>query len=187
MQLENRHYPSPAALNDVLSSSMLSVGIDINRLGLMIVYGQPKSTDEYIQATGRAGRTNPGLVVVLLHMLRTRDKSHYEQFQAYHQALNKMVELTSAAPYACQTMDKALHAVFVAVVRHQCPELRGNNDAGYFRKDDERVQHIARELLELVRKRSSKTADYVQSILEEFILRWHNLETVLNRQFFVKP
>ena len=122
-QLDRQHYPSTAALNYVLSSNMLSVGIDINRLGLMTVYGQPKATAEYIQATSRVGRSNPGFVIVLLHMLRTRDKSHYEQFQIYHQTLNKMVEPTSATPYACRAMDKAcsLHSC-------QCFPLNTNDD-----------------------------------------------------------
>lgn len=67
-QLDKEHYPNPAALNYVLSSNMLSVGIDINRLGLMTVYGQPKATAEYIQATSRVGRSNPGLVSLIAHV-----------------------------------------------------------------------------------------------------------------------
>lgn len=172
-QLDKYHYPSPAALNYILSSNMLSVGIDINRLGLMTVYGQPKTTAEYIQATSRVGRSNPGLVIVLLHMLRTRDKSHFEQFQTYHQALNKMVEPTSATPYACRTMDKALHAVFVTLIRHLCPELSGNKDASKFRKTTQRVQTIRDELLQMIRERSYETADYAEMILDDFIEQWH--------------
>lgn len=172
-QLDKQHYPNPAALNYVLSSNMLSVGIDINRLGLMTVYGQPKATAEYIQATSRVGRSNPGLVIVLLHMLRTRDKSHFEQFKTYHQALNKMVEPTSATPYACRTMDKALHSVFVTLIRHLCPELSGNKDANKFRKNAQRVQMIRNDLLQRIRERSEETADYAEAILDDFIEQWH--------------
>ena len=181
--LDKIHYPNPAALSYVLSSNMLSVGIDINRLGLMTVYGQPKATAEYIQATSRVGRSNPGLVIVLLHMLRTRDKSHFEQFQTYHQALNKMVEPTSATPYACRTMDKALHSVFVALIRHQCPVLRENKAAAKFRQNDPDVQRIYRELLELIELRSDETARYARSILDDFIQQWH-VEAMLKGSHF---
>ncbi len=171
-RLDRYHYPSPMAYHYILSSNMLSVGIDINRLGLMTVYGQPKTTSEYIQATSRVGRSNPGIVIVLLHMMRTRDKSHYEQFQTYHQALNRMVEPTSATPYACRTMDKALHAVFVTLVRHLYPELRGNTDASKFRKSNPMVQRIRTELLQLIRNRSAETAEYAVDILDDFIDLW---------------
>ena len=172
-QLDRQHYPSAAALNYVLSSNMLSVGIDINRLGLMTVYGQPKATAEYIQATSRVGRSNPGLVVVLLHMLRTRDKSHFEQFQTYHQALNKMVEPTSATPYACRTMDKALHSVFVALVRHLCPELSRNANADKFRKNAVAIQQLRNDLIHMIGQRSEETVDYAEAILDDFIEQWH--------------
>ncbi len=182
-QLDKQHYPSPAALNYVLSSNMLSVGIDINRLGLMTVYGQPKATAEYIQATSRVGRSNPGLVIVLLHMLRTRDKSHFEQFQTYHQALNKMVEPTSATPYACRTMDKALHSVYVTLIRHLCPDLSGNKDANKFRKNMQCVQMIRDELLQVIRERSAETADYAEVILDDFIEQWHEAAVTKSGHF----
>lgn len=176
-QLDRQHYPSPGALNYVLSSNMLSVGIDINRLGLMTVYGQPKLTAEYIQATSRVGRSNPGLVIVLLHMLRTRDKSHYEQFQRYHQTLNKMVEPTSAAPYACRAMDKALHAVFITLVRHCCPTMRSNRDAAKFRNDNPHIKQLYDEVINIIDKRSKETAEYAKGILEEFIDMWQEAAT----------
>lgn len=182
-QLDRQHYPSTAALNYVLSSNMLSVGIDINRLGLMTVYGQPKSTSEYIQATSRVGRSNPGLVFVLLHMLRTRDKSHFEQFQTYHQALNKMVEPTSATPYACRAMDKALHAVFITLVRHLCPNLCLNKDAANFRLDDPAVQKIKLELLQIIQARSNETAEYAEEILNVFTEQWHEAAVSRGRHF----
>lgn len=178
-QLDQWHYPSTAALNYVLSSNMLSVGIDINRLGLMTVYGQPKATAEYIQATSRVGRSNPGMVIVLLHMMRSRDKSHYEQFQTYHQALNRMVEPTSVTPYACRTLDKALHAVFVILIRHKCPWLRKNREAAMFRQDNASVQQIKEELLDMMMTRSSETVKYAEAILDDFMELWH--EAAVNR------
>lgn len=182
-QLDKQHYPSTAALNYVLSSNMLSVGIDINRLGLMTVYGQPKATAEYIQATSRVGRSNPGLVIVLLHMMRVRDKCHFEQFQTYHQALNKMVEPTSATPYACRTMDKALHAVFIAMIRHRCPALRSNKDAAKFRSSHADVIMIREEILLMIRQRSNETAEYAEELLDDFINQWHEAATTHGTHF----
>ena len=70
---------------------MISVGVDINRLGLMVVTGQPRSTSEYIQATSRVGREHPGLVITMYNWLGARDISHYEKFRAYHDAIYRHV------------------------------------------------------------------------------------------------
>ena len=118
-------------------------------------------------------------MIVLLHMLRSRDKSHYEQFQTYHQALNKMVEPTSVTPYACRTMDKALHAVFVILIRHQCPEFRSNRAAAMFRQNNASVQRIKQELIEMIKVRSAETVEYAEAILDDFIELWH--EAAVNR------
>ena len=170
--LDNRHYPDEAAYSYILSSNMLSVGIDISRLGLMTVYGQPKTTAEYIQATSRVGRSNPGLVVTLLHMMRARDKGHFERFKGYHQTLNRMVEPTSAAPYACSALDKALHAVFVILIRHRIPDLCDDKEARNFRKHRADVQQVLSELLTKIHTQSSETYDYAEELLEDFIDQW---------------
>lgn len=99
---------------------MISVGLDITRLGLMVVLGQPKATAEYIQATSRVGRQadKPGLVVTLLNVHRPRDRSHYERFEAFHQTFYRAVEATSVTPFAAPVLDRALPAVVVALARH---------------------------------------------------------------------
>ena len=98
---------------------MLSVGIDIGRLGLMVVQGQPKSNSEYIQATSRVGRQSPGLIITLHDASRSRDRSHYEQFIAFHSALYKYVEATSLTPFAERARDRALHAILISMPTSQ--------------------------------------------------------------------
>lgn len=111
-------------LDVVLATNMLSVGVDIPRLGLMLVNGQPKGIAEYIQATSRVGRGDvPGLVVVVLNNSKARDRSHYESFPTWHGTLYRDVEPTSVTPFASRARDRALHAVLVALVRHLVPGM----------------------------------------------------------------
>lgn len=108
-----------------LASNMISVGLDIARLGLMVVLGQPKTSAEYIQATSRVGRDEqrPGLVVTLLNVHKPRDRSHYERFEAYHATFYRAVEATSVTPFAPRAVDRGLAAVVVSLARHGEPAL----------------------------------------------------------------
>jgi hypothetical protein len=113
----------PEPLDVVLASNMISVGLDIDRLGLMVVTGQPKTTSEYIQATSRVGRAYPGLVVACLNVMRPRDRSHYERFVAYHDSFYRDVEASSVTPFSGQAMDRGLVGALVSMVRHGIAEL----------------------------------------------------------------
>lgn len=128
-QIERR-LPDPETEDVLLATSMISVGVDIDRLGLMAVMGQPQTTAEYIQATSRVGRAHPGLVAVMLNPARSRDRSHYENFLSFHSALYREVESTSVTPFSPRARDRGLHAVLVALVRMLIPEARANTSAG---------------------------------------------------------
>jgi hypothetical protein len=113
------------AVDVALATNMISVGLDIDRLGLMLVQGQPKTAAEYIQATSRVGRNpaRPGLVVVVLNVHRPRDRMHFEQFGHFHDTFYRAVEATSATPWSARALDRALPAVVVAIARHLDPAL----------------------------------------------------------------
>ncbi|MEX2376388.1 MAG: helicase-related protein [Dehalococcoidia bacterium] len=120
----NRPVSDPEAVDLLVASNMISVGMDIPRLGLMVVNAQPKTLSEYIQATSRVGRGKvPGLVVTMYNSMRARDRSHYETFETWHRSLYRDVEATSVTPFASRAQDKALHAVLVALVRHTVPGM----------------------------------------------------------------
>ena len=103
-----------------LATNMISVGLDITRLGLMVVHGQPKTASEYIQATSRVGRDDQrsGLVVTLLNLHRPRDRSHYERFEAWHRTFYRAVEATSVTPFSPRAIDRGIAAVTVSLARH---------------------------------------------------------------------
>ncbi len=107
-------------LSIALATNMISVGVDVARLGLMICSGQPKATAEYIQATSRVGRTEagPGLVITLYNWARPRDLSHYETFEHYHQTYYRQVEALSVTPFARRALDRGLTALLVSEARH---------------------------------------------------------------------
>lgn len=121
----SRDFANEEHVDVALATNMISVGLDITRLGLMLVSGQPKTTAEYIQATSRVGRdpAKPGLVVTLLNVHKPRDRSHYERFSAWHDSFYRGVEATSVTPFSPRAMDRGLPAVAVALARLGIPEL----------------------------------------------------------------
>jgi hypothetical protein len=130
--------PATRPFDTILATNMISVGVDIDRLGLMAVGGQPKTTSEYIQATSRVGRSKagPGLVLSLFNWARPRDLSHYETFEHYHETFYKHVEALSVTPFSARALDRGLSGVLVALVRLRDQRLNANPKAGELQDTD---------------------------------------------------
>lgn len=159
---------SQEAVDACLASNIIEVGVDISRLSLMAIIGQPKTTSQYIQVSSRVGRnlSKPGMVVVLYGQSKPRDRSHYERFRPYHQMLYAQVEPTSVTPFSPPAIDRALHGIIVAAIRqmgnlsHEAdspdPFPLESNTKLYkviYEMIKERVEVVAPEELELVMKK----------------------------------
>lgn len=130
----------------LLASVMLSVGVDIPRLGLMIVDGQPKTMSEYIQATSRVGRNQiPGLIVTIYNNSKTRDRSHFETFKTWHRAFYRHVESTGVTPFASRARDKALKALIVSLATREAGITE--NDATLTQERKEIIENIIKPLI----------------------------------------
>lgn len=172
-------------LDVVLATNMISVGMDVDRLGLMVVTGQPKQTSEYIQASSRVGRKFPGLVITVYNPYRPRDMSHYQNFKGYHSRLYYHVEGTTATPYASRARDRFLHAITVALLRLNNPELATNKSAKNIKYMDlSNIRKIIEERTLIVEK---KNVDDTLSELNQFLDSWikdSELQTDLEYYFF---
>ena len=175
--LENLKIPrgNSNAIDYLACTNMFSVGVDVKRLGLMLMNGQPKTTSEYIQASSRVGRDEvPGLVVAFYPNSKARDRSQYESFIPYHQALYRAVEPTSVTPYALPSMERALHAALIIVCRYAAG-LSGNDGATGFNPEEPEVN----EAVETLRKRmvaaasdDPETQGEINSFLDGCVNEW---------------
>lgn len=165
----------PTQVYDVIfATNMISVGVDVPRLGTMMVTGQPKATAEYIQATSRVGREYPGLVVTLYNWSRPRDRSHYEDFTDYHGTIYRHVEVNSVTPYTEPALRRGLHALLVGAVRHLEPGMAGNDAAGRFTSSMTTVK-VLRDFLEQRlgdTRNPTDPAGMVNRILDQSIHQW---------------
>lgn len=163
------------AIDVLLSTNMISVGVDIQRFGLMLVTGQPKTSAEYIQATSRVGRQVPGEIFTLYNWSRPRDLSHYERFVTYHSMMYRHVEASSVTPYSSRARDKALHGVFIGLVRLLDPNMSGNSGARNFDPNSQLVQQIVEYLLGRVKRSDSEEFEDAQATIRAFMDGWVGL------------
>ena len=161
----------------LLCTNMLSVGVDISRLGLMIINGQPKNHSEYIQASGRIGRSSPGIVISNYNYLKPRDLSHYENFSYYHSTLHKNVEPITVTPFASRARDRALFGVLVALVRLLEQRLAGNDRADRFDTSVGYVSNVLDTVRSQIKHRvggvDPQEQDKTMKDLEKMIAQWH--------------
>lgn len=183
-RLATRHVSEDGKPVDVvLASSMISVGLDVDRLGLMVVAGQPKTTSEYIQATSRVGRAYPGLVVTCLHVMRPRDRSHYERFHAYHESFYREVEATSVTPYSHQTLDRGLVGTCLAMVRHSVAGMGGPTGAMEIHDKRPAAERVLAKLVARARghrdfrdgEAEARLADYISRRGKSFLDAWERV------------
>mgnify|MGYP005842289375 CR=1 FL=1 len=160
-------------IDAVLATNMISAGLDVSRLALMIVNGQPLMTAEYIQASSRVGRSDvPGIVFVNYYRDQARSLSHYEHFRPYHESFYRFVEPTSITPYTYQARMRALHAAITIVVRHSCPHLLRNNSAGSFDPTQPVVAEAIRKLIYRCSLADPERASETKEHIELLTLQW---------------
>lgn len=167
----------------LLATNMISVGVDVERLNCMVIIGQPKLTSEYIQASSRVGRRDPGIVFTLYNSSKTRDRSHYEQFYKYHQSFYKFVEPTSVTPFSEPARERALHAVFISMARHLLG-LQEEEMATDFDIDTTNVDKIKSIIIDRA-KSISNTDEYdvedeIMQELNKIITWWDEKAKALN-------
>lgn len=187
---------SPDAL---FTTSMFGTGVDIPRLGLMIVHGQPKTSSAYIQSTGRVGRKSGALVIIFYRATRPRDLSHYEMFCGYHGALHRFVEPITVAPFSPGALDKAAGPVAVGILRNMCGTTRA-----WWRDDSSSEMAVHRNASEVVtlpnifenrsqqqpyirRPQTGRTSRYVNSELDRWQQIAHQNQNYLKYVEYLSP
>lgn len=176
----NNRYDSALQKQDcydvVNATNMIAVGMDINRLGLMVITGEPKQNSEYIQASSRVGRTYPGLIITVYNPYRPRDLSHYENFSGFHSQMYRYVEGTTATPFSARARDRVLHAIVVGLLRLQYKEMADNKKArDLITFPDEELQNIKKEILDRVMSINHRACNDMETEIDDFIRGWKEL------------
>lgn len=183
----NKPYGSDGFVDVAIATNMISVGLDITRLGLMLVFGQPKTTSEYIQASSRVGRgKTPGLVVTLYNIHRHRDRSLYEKFLPYHQSYYRDVETTSVTPFSTKALDKGLAGTYLSIVRHLIDGMKRVDDAAQIvTKKSDLNNIVSKILLDRLTSSGSTTqasSTSLQDRLKALLDDWEKIKNYVDNQ-----
>ena len=171
----SKSYPQEKYPIDVcLATNMISVGLDVPRLGLMAVIGQPKTTSEYIQATSRVGRSKKslGLVVTMYNCSKPRDRSHFEHFQEYHSKIYSKVEPTSVTPFSAPARERALHAILIGLIRYYSSEQNRNAPRPF--PADAVIEKVTKLIYDRINLIDAEEYDKTVDLIEEKLEYWKN-------------
>ena len=164
------------AIDVALATNMISVGLDVSRLALMIVNGQPLTTAEYIQASSRVGRgETPGMVFVNYYKTQARSLSHYENFRSYHDSFYRFVEPSSLTPFTFQARERALHATLVIAMRHSNIGLLSNESAGAFDISNDALKKVIKEMKNRCRLAIGKNDEMIKKTnehIDKLVAEW---------------
>ncbi len=157
------------------STNMISVGVDVPRVGLMLINGQPKTTSEYIQASSRVGRGDvPGIVVTVYPATNPRARSHYEGFIPYHESLYKSVEPTSVTPYAEPARDRAIHAALVILMRY-AGDIGANEEAYLFDSKNSKMKKLINQLIVRMQNADQSEEKNIATQIKSKVDEWEAL------------
>lgn len=172
-----------------LATNMISVGLDISRLGLMAVFGQPKTASEYIQATSRVGRqaSKPGLVTTLFNIHRVRDRSHYEQFTHFHRTFYRQVEAFSVTPFSPRALDRGLPGALLGLARLGVPAMSPAAGAADIDANRKAVEDLAQSLIQRAADTADPSdakelADNLKRRIGELLDEWSSIAAVYSKE-----
>jgi hypothetical protein len=181
---KNADKNAPRPIDVLLATNMVSVGVDVPRLGTMVVAGQPKATAEYIQATSRVGRQSPGLVVTVYNWARPRDLSHYETHPHYHATFYKHVEALSVTPFAPRALDRGLTALLVSLTRQEHERWRPDEAAQHVDTGSDDIDEVVEAICERAAAVTARAANEteVRKALSHRLDAWANEQAIKNRR-----
>ncbi|MBI3590790.1 MAG: helicase [Candidatus Melainabacteria bacterium] len=174
-ELEKKYTAEKNHCVDLVSATnMISVGVDIDRLNLMTIVGQPKTTSEYIQASSRIGRKYPGIVFTIFNPVKSRDRSHYEHFIQYHNTLYKSVEPTSVTPFASPSRDRGLPAVFITLVRQVLGLTKDDSAQDFIKLDRADIENITAIILDRIQNIDAREYEIAKEELKSIVYKWES-------------
>ena len=165
----------------ILATSIIEVGIDIQRLSLMTILNQPKNTSQYIQTSGRVGRdiNKPGLIITIFSPQRPRDRSHYEKFKAYHQKLHSQVEPTSVTPFSDSAIKRMLKGAFFMYLGSYLPKIYFKDPELKFPEEEfERFKELIQERKEYISS-EGVTSNQLDKYLNEIPKEWERIQATI--------
>lgn len=172
----------------ILATNMISVGLDVDRFNTIIMNSMPRNIAEYIQASSRVARNEPGLVITLHNPFQARDLSHFERFREFHEKLYYYVEPISITPFSKKSVNKYLPLYLATMIRHRYPELANSENAAhltptlqekikadltqYFRQRLTRTKELSSSIKELL---TTELESYIEHFLDDALKAWQSL------------